>query len=52
MLRVSSGAPDVQAVSWPSALLVAAGRDPFELLERGVAAAARLSGVHRPSASG
>ncbi|KAI3436643.1 hypothetical protein D9Q98_006059 [Chlorella vulgaris] len=50
VLRVSSGAPDVQAVSWPSALLVAAGRDPFELLERGVAAAARLSGTAKPRA--
>jgi hypothetical protein len=31
------------------ALYVCAGRDPFELVERGVAAAAKLSGGARPS---
>lgn len=43
-LRIESGAADVAASSWRSALLVAAGRDPYELVDRAVAAAARLSG--------
>lgn len=45
MARVESGAAAVQAAAWPGALLVVAGRDPFDLLERGVTAAARLSGT-------
>ncbi|KAL4420352.1 hypothetical protein ABPG77_006159 [Micractinium sp. CCAP 211/92] len=49
-LRLESGSPAVTATSWPSALLVAAGRDPFELTARAVAAAARLSGIARPRA--
>ena len=43
-LRLESGAPDVTASAWGSALLVVAGEDPFEVVQRGVAAAARLSG--------
>ena len=35
---------------WSSALYVAAGTDPFLLIERGVAAAARLSGGAQPLA--
>ncbi|KAL4419946.1 hypothetical protein ABPG75_007044 [Micractinium tetrahymenae] len=47
-LRLESGSPAVAATAWPSALLVAAGRDPYELTARAVAAAARLSGIARP----
>ncbi|KAI7843001.1 hypothetical protein COHA_003334 [Chlorella ohadii] len=50
VLRVESGSPAVTATAWPSALLVAAGRDPFELCQRAVNAAARLSGTARPRA--
>ncbi len=45
MLRIESGAASVQAAAWHNALLVAAGRCPFELMERGVTAAAGLSGT-------
>ena len=45
MARIESGAASVTASSWASALLVAAGRDPWELLQRGVTAAARMSGA-------
>lgn len=44
-LRIESGAADVAAASWPGALLVAAGRDPYALVDAAVAAAARLSGA-------
>ncbi|KAL4457682.1 hypothetical protein ABPG75_012547 [Micractinium tetrahymenae] len=47
-LRIESGAADVSTGSWRSALLVAAGNDPFELVDRAVAAAARLSGTSKP----
>ncbi|PRW33710.1 raffinose synthase isoform B [Chlorella sorokiniana] len=50
VLRVESGSPSVTAETWPSALLVAAGCDPFELCQRAVRAAARLSGSARPRA--
>lgn len=43
-LRIESGTADVVADSWRSALLVAAGSEPYELVNRAVAAAARLSG--------
>ncbi|KAG1666519.1 hypothetical protein FOA52_014416 [Chlamydomonas sp. UWO 241] len=47
-LRVESGTPSVAASEWASALYVAAGSDPYALVERGVADAARLSGGARP----
>ena len=34
--------------SWPHSLYVAAGRDPFALVEHAVAGAARLSGGAKP----
>ena len=33
---------DVKGAAWGNALLAGAGRDPFELLQRGVACAAKL----------
>lgn len=45
MARIESGAAGVAASHWDGAVLVAAGREPFELIRRGVAAAARLSGA-------
>lgn len=45
MARIESGAAAVTASRWDGAVMVAAGREPFELIQRGVAAAARLSGV-------
>lgn len=50
-VRVESGAAGVASDTFPSALLVAAGRDPFEVVARGVAAAAALSGTSKPSAA-
>lgn len=47
-LRIESGTADVVADSWRSALLVAAGSEPYELVNRAVAAAARLSGTSKP----
>ncbi|MEW5305191.1 MAG: hypothetical protein WDW36_007751 [Sanguina aurantia] len=51
-LRVESaapGAPPGSEIQWPSILLLAASWDPFELVDRGVtAAAAVLSGGARP----
>jgi Raffinose synthase or seed imbibition protein Sip1 len=47
-LRIESGAAAVTSASWPSALYVAAGTEPFDLLRRGVAAAAALSGAGKP----
>lgn len=48
-LRMESGDESVTANSFTAALYAAAGVDPFELLDAGVAAAARLSGrVSRP----
>ncbi|GAB4819326.1 hypothetical protein N2152v2_006372 [Parachlorella kessleri] len=49
VLRIESGDDTVMADSWPSALYVCAGRDPYEVIERGIATAARLSGGARPS---
>ena len=43
--RIESGAASVAASAWASALLVAVGRNPWELLQRGVTAAARMSGA-------
>eukprot|EP00887_Chlorella_sp_A99_P002737 scaffold6.g2737.t1 len=51
VLRIESGGDRaVAAAAWPAALYVAAGACPFELLQRGVTAAAALSGAARPRA--
>jgi hypothetical protein len=47
-LRVESGASSVSSDAFPAALLVLAGEDPFELISRGVADAAALSGTAKP----
>ena len=44
VLRVESGMHAATAAAWPSACYVAAGDNPWALLEHGVATAARLSG--------
>ena len=44
VLRLESGSAAATAATWPSALLVVAGWEPYELVARGVAAAVRLSG--------
>ncbi|KXZ42609.1 hypothetical protein GPECTOR_130g570 [Gonium pectorale] len=48
VLRLESGSPDVTGSRWGSALFIAASWDPYELIDRGVAAAAALSGGARP----
>jgi len=48
VMRVESGDERVRAPEWRHVLYCAAGSDPFALVERGVAAAARLSGGARP----
>ncbi len=48
MLRVESGDERVSASSWDAVLYAAVGSDPFALVERGVAAAAALSGGAQP----
>jgi raffinose synthase len=48
LARVESGDESVKANTFSSVVYVAAGGDPFELIERGVAAAARISGTARP----
>jgi hypothetical protein len=50
-MHVESGATTVTATNFPSALYIAAGRDPYELIARGVAAAASLSGTAKPRTS-
>ncbi|KAK2077213.1 hypothetical protein QBZ16_004847 [Prototheca wickerhamii] len=47
-LRIESGDNSVRSASWRHALLVAAGTDPYALLESAVAAAARRSGRAKP----
>lgn len=47
-LRIESGNDDVKAERWQHALYIAAGLDPFELVERAVASAAALSGGAKP----
>ncbi|MEW5300241.1 MAG: hypothetical protein WDW36_003183 [Sanguina aurantia] len=47
-LRIESGADNVVSSRWPSILYVAASWDPYELVDRGVIAAAALSGGARP----
>ncbi|GLI71623.1 hypothetical protein VaNZ11_016892 [Volvox africanus] len=48
VLRLESGAPGVKGSRWSSALYIGASWDPYELVDRGVAAAAALSGGARP----
>lgn len=43
-VHVESGNPDVQRDSWQAALYIAAGRDPFQLVDASVAAAAAIAG--------
>ena len=47
-LRMESGDPTVQASVWKNSLYIAAGPDPFVLVEKAVAAAAQLSGGALP----
>eukprot|EP01025_Chloroclados_australasicus_P016278 TRINITY_DN1809_c0_g2_i5.p1 TRINITY_DN1809_c0_g2~~TRINITY_DN1809_c0_g2_i5.p1 ORF type:complete len:344 (+),score=49.98 TRINITY_DN1809_c0_g2_i5:4-1035(+) len=48
ILRVDSGDKTVKGNTFSRALFVGAGRDPFELVERGMSAAAYLSGGAKP----
>ncbi|GFR50303.1 hypothetical protein Agub_g12493, partial [Astrephomene gubernaculifera] len=48
VLRLESGSPDVTGSRWDSVLYIGASWDPYELVDRGVAAAAALSGGARP----
>ncbi|KAG2488978.1 hypothetical protein HYH03_012419 [Edaphochlamys debaryana] len=48
VLRLESGSPSVTGSRWDAALYLAASWDPYELVDRGVAAAAALSGGARP----
>lgn len=41
---MESGDPTVMGSKWPNSIYVAAGPDPFSLIEKSVAAAAKLSG--------
>jgi len=50
-MRVESGASTITATDFSSALYIAAGKDPYELIARGVAAAASLSGTAKPRTS-
>ena len=45
---IESGAATVTASSFKNALYIASGKDPYELVARGVAAAAALSGTAMP----
>jgi raffinose synthase len=47
---MESGDDSVTGARWESALLIAAGADPFELVDAAVAAAAARSGGARPLA--
>ena len=47
-IRMESGDAAVQAERWEQALYIAAGRDPFSLLDAAVANAAAMSGGAKP----
>lgn len=47
-LRIESGDASVKASKWEHALYVAAGNDPYALLDVAVAKAAALSGGAKP----
>jgi raffinose synthase len=44
-VRVESGDASVAASRWNNVLLVAAGTDPYDLVDAAVSAAAEISGV-------
>ncbi len=44
-LHISSGHRDVKANTWGAVLLIAAGHDPYKLLDAAVTQAAALSGA-------
>ena len=44
-VRIESGDAGVTAAEWKSAAFVAAGWDPYELVDEAVAVAAKLSGL-------
>jgi raffinose synthase len=48
MIRIESGDTTVLGSRWGNALYLAAGWDPFQLVDRGIAAAAALSGTAKP----
>ena len=48
LLRIESGDEAVLGERWERALLVAAGQDPFELVDTAVTAAASMSGGAKP----
>lgn len=48
VVRLESGDEAVKTNSFQTALYILAGKDPFDITERGVAAAARISGIGRP----
>lgn len=48
LLRMESGDDSVLGERWQSALYVAAGGDPFELIDAAVAAAAAICGDAKP----
>jgi raffinose synthase len=50
-MRVESGDPSVVANRWNSALLVAAGTNPYDLVDAAVTAAAQMSGGGSPGLS-
>ena len=47
-LRIESGDASVKATKWERTLYVAAGSDPFVLLDNAIARAAALSGGAKP----
>ena len=47
-IRIESGDENVRGARWEAALYVAAGRDPYALVEAAVAEAAKLSGGAKP----
>lgn len=47
-LRIESGDASVQAESWDQVLYIAAGKDPFALLDAAIAKAAAMSGGAKP----
>eukprot|EP00210_Caulerpa_lentillifera_P006619 g6324.t1 len=48
VLRIESGDETVRAMKWNSVLYVSAGWNPFQLLDRAIPSAARLSGGAKP----
>lgn len=48
VMRMESGDEAVLGEQWQNSLYVAAGQDPFELIDFAVEAAAKLSGTAKP----